>query len=42
MEKRIGLIILSVLMITIGYFNNEFSVVFSKAVNICLECIGIG
>jgi len=42
MEKRIGLIILSVLMIAIGYFNNELSVVFSKAVNICLECIGIG
>jgi len=42
MKKRIALIFLSILMIGIGYFNNEFSVVFNKAVNICLECIGIG
>jgi hypothetical protein len=42
MKKRIVLIFLSVLLISIGYFNNEFQVVFNKAVNICLECIGIG
>ena len=42
MKKRIFFILISVLMIGIGYFNNEFSVVFNKAVNICLECIGIG
>lgn len=42
MKKRIALIIISIIMIGVGYFNNEFSVVFNKAVNICLECIGIG
>ena len=42
MKKRIVLIFLSILMISVGYFNNEFTVVFDKAVNICLECIGIG
>lgn len=28
--------------ITIGIYREEFSIVFHKAINICLECIGIG
>ncbi len=34
--------IAGVLMMGFGIFRGEMSVVLAKAVNICLECIGIG
>ena len=34
--------VLGLLLMGIGIYRGEMSVVFEKAVNICLECIGIG
>ena len=47
MKKRINairvmLFALSAIMITYGVYRDEVVVVFNKAINICLECIGIG
>lgn len=39
---RYGILILSILFIGVGIFRGEHLVVLKKAVNICLECIGIG
>lgn len=36
------LIICSIGMIGFGVFRNETNTVFRKAVNICMECIGLG
>lgn len=42
--KKIKWLILSisVLFIGLGIYRGESDAVFSKAVNICMECIGIG
>lgn len=32
----------SILLISYGIYTGEVSVVVTKAVNICMECIGIG
>ena len=39
---NIGLIVLSFVLILYGIGNREVVTVFNKAINICLECIGIG
>lgn len=36
------LLLAAVGMIGYGVFRGELSIVFQKAVNICLECIGLG
>lgn len=36
------LLVLSVTMIVMGVLIGEPSVVFKKAANVCMECIGIG
>lgn len=39
---KYGVLIMSILFIYGGWQRNEVTIVFRKAVNICLECIGIG
>lgn len=39
---RIGFLLTSILFIFAGLFRNEVGIVLKKAINICLECIGIG
>jgi len=36
------LIAIGAIFIVLGIWHGEVAVVFSRAVNICLECIGIG
>lgn len=38
----VGVAVLGLAMMGYGIYRGELSVVFTKAVNICLECIGIG
>ncbi|MEG1972182.1 MAG: CD1871A family CXXC motif-containing protein [Oscillospiraceae bacterium] len=38
---RLLILLLAVVLIVIGVIYNEHSIVFKKAVNICLECIGV-
>lgn len=40
--KRIGVLILSIALIVLGIFRNEVPVILMKAINICMECIGLG
>lgn len=37
-----GLIVLGTGFIIMGVMRGEMQIVFQKAINICLECIGIG
>ena len=39
---RMLLLIAAVMLLVLGTIRGEVSVVFTKAVNICMECIGIG
>lgn len=43
-EHRIGMIvlILGIIFMILGAARGETEVVFRKAVNICMECIGLG
>lgn len=36
------LLFIAIIFIFLGVWREEFEVVFKKAVNICLECIGLG
>ncbi len=38
----VGLAILGLSMMAYGFYRGVLSVLLTKAVNICLECIGIG
>jgi len=37
-----ALAVLGILLMIFGIYRGEVSVVFTKAINICMECIGIG
>ncbi len=39
---RWALVVLALIFISIGIFRGEQETVLLKAINICLECIGIG
>ncbi|MBR6653833.1 MAG: hypothetical protein IKL27_03770 [Oscillospiraceae bacterium] len=39
---RTGLLLLAAVFVVLGVMRGETAVVLQKAVNICLECIGIG
>lgn len=41
-KMGIGMAVLGVLMMSYGICRGEVDVVFTKAIRICLECIGIG
>ena len=46
MSKRacitIGLVVLAVILVVIGITQGQPQEVLTKAINICLECVGIG
>lgn len=42
MAVQFVLLSVAVCMVTLGIYRGEVSVVLNKAVNICLECIGLG
>ena len=39
---KYSILITSILFIFTGIYRNEVRIVLKKAINICLECIGIG
>jgi hypothetical protein len=41
-RKSYAILICGIILMVFGIFRGEVSTVFIKAVNVCLECIGIG
>lgn len=41
-RSGIGLMVIGLVMMGFGIFRGEVPVVLEKAINICMECIGIG
>ncbi|MBQ7005479.1 MAG: thioredoxin [Clostridia bacterium] len=41
-KSGVLLAIIGAVLMAAGYFRGEVSTVLTKAINICLECIGIG
>ena len=41
-RAAVGVALLAVLFLAIGVWRGEMEVVLRKAVNICMECIGLG
>lgn len=41
-KLRYGILLLSIVFIVAGVYLGEVRTIFNKAINICLECIGIG
>lgn len=41
-KLRCGILLLSIAFIITGLCQGEVRTIFNKAINICLECIGIG
>lgn len=41
-KVRLFVILLSILFIIFGIYRNEVATIFIKAINICMECIGLG
>lgn len=42
MRCSLVLLIIATSLIIIGVVKQEYLIVFKKAINICLECIGVG